>query len=546
MKIQQLFLLAGSVSALYTPQKGECPSYSLLRPGNGLLAEEKAWVSERQKKTKPALEHFLNNQNYSDFDVSAFLDKATPKLAIANSGGGLRATFTGLGTMQALDNRTESSAVAGFLQATDYMSGLSGGSWLVGFLAVNDFPTLDELYHAFEDIFKLPGSMGTLGILAKVLIDSLQKLKAGYQTTVTDQWGRLIYFLLGNAGLLKDDFNWSELRNVSSYVSHDMPFPIILGTSVFPGTSQDAGFIGFNNSIVEMTPYEFGTWDKNIRQFIDMQYLGTEMENGKPVGKCTTNFDNAGLLMGFSSNIFNIDISVFGIDGIFGILVEDLLKLLEIINDASYRLGIAPNPYYKMDDLPSNQTISKGFLLCDGGYDLETIPILPFLQPEREVDVVIAMDPSQDTPEGWPTGEAIRNTMKKSNWEFGEGVFPVIPENTTFIEQNLTTKPVFFGCNTTALKKYDNTDRYTPVLVYVPMHNITWVSNYSTGKLIYSKEESYGTVNNAYNMMTRTNLTEDANWGKCLGCASILRELQRLNETIPGDCQQCFSDYCYN
>lgn len=549
MKLSALLVtsLATSVFASYTPVKVDCPDSPLLRQPKGLQENEAAYISSRQNKTKPALGAFLKQQNIGDFDVDSFLSKASPKIALAAAGGGLRATLMGIGTFQALDNRTENSTLAGYLQAADYMSGLSGGSWLVGFLAINDFPDLETLFSAFDNIFNLPGSMGTVGMLAKVFIDSLQKLKAGYQTSVTDQWGRLIYLLLGNAGLLKTDINWSDIRNLTSFTSHEMPFPIILGTSVFPGTSFDAQYITYNNSVMEMTPYEFGTWDKNIRNFIDIHYLGTELENGKPVGQCTTNYDNAGLLMGISSNVFNTGLDALGVDGIFGILVEDLMKLLEIINDSSYRLGVvSPNPFYKQDDLPSNQTISRGLMVCDGGFDLETIPILPFLQPEREVDVVISMDPSLDTPEGWPNGECIRHTAAKSAWEFGEGVFPQIPDNATFLSDNLTTKPVFFGCNITNLKTFDNSDRYSPVIVYVPMYNISYVSNFSTGKLIYTKEESFGTVNNAYNMMTRTNLTQDEDWGKCLGCVSILRELQRLNETIPGDCQKCFSNYCYN
>ncbi|KAG5370368.1 Lysophospholipase 3 [Yarrowia sp. C11] len=540
--------LCSAVLASYTPVKGECPSGPLLRQKpQGLQADEAEYISSRQNKTKPALAAFLKNQNISDFDVDDFLERASPKLAIAAAGGGLRATYTGMGTLQALDDRTENSTLAGYLQAVDYMSGLSGGSWLVGYLAINDYPDFEVLYRAFDGIFNLPGSMGTLGMLAKVFIDTLQKLKAGYQTSVTDQWGRLIYFLLGNAGLLKEDFNWSDIRNLTSFTSHEMPFPIILGTTTFPGTSQDAAFIGFNNSIVEMTPYEFGTWDKNLREFVDIKYLGTEMEDGTPVDQCTTNYDNSGFLMGISSNVFNLgSLGVFGVDGIFGILVEDLMKLLEVINSASYRLGvISPNPFYKRDDLPTNQTISRGLLVCDGGYDLETIPLLPFLQPEREVDVIIAQDPSLDSPEGWPTGECIRNSAAKSNWEFGEGVFPEIPDNLTFIDKDLNKKPVFFGCDVSKLKKYDGTDRYSPVIVYVPSTNITYGSNFSTGKLIYSKEEMFGTVNNAYNVMTRTNLTQDENWGKCLGCVSILRETQRLNETVD-DCQSCFDEYCYN
>ncbi|KAG5367708.1 Lysophospholipase 1 [Yarrowia sp. C11] len=545
MKISSwcLLTLCTSVWADYTPRKTECPSSPLIRDPKGVQPDEADYISGRQNKSKPALNAFLKKQNIDDFDVDSFLEKASPKIAIAASGGGLRATLTGLGTLQALDNRTENSTLAGYLQAVDYMSGLSGGSWLVGYSAINDYPDFETLYNAFDHFFDLPGSMGTIGMTVKVFLDSLQKLRAGYQTSVTDEWGRLIYMLLGNAGLKKEDANWSDIQEMDSFTSFEMPFPIIIGMSLFPGTSFDVQYITFNNSVVEMTPYEFGTWDKNVRRFMNMKYLGTEMENGTPTGNCTTNYDNAGLIMGISSDIFN---GMLGFDGIYGILIEDLMKLLEMINAAEYRVGvISPNPFYKLDDLPSNQTISRVLPMCDGGYDGEGIPILPFLQPEREVDVVIAMDPAADTPEGWPTGEALRRTAGKSEWEFGEGIFPQIPDRETFLNDNLTTKPVFFGCNITSLKQYDNSDRYSPVIIYIPMMNISYLSNFSTEKLLYSHEESLGTVNNGYNMMTRTNLTDDENWGKCLGCVSILREMQRLNETVDG-CESCFSDYCYN
>lgn len=83
-------------------------------------------MSSRRNKTKPALSTFLKKQNIDNFDVDSFLERASPKLAVAAAGGGLRATYMGMGTFQALDNRTENSTLAGYLQAVDYMSGLSG------------------------------------------------------------------------------------------------------------------------------------------------------------------------------------------------------------------------------------------------------------------------------------------------------------------------------------------------------------------------------------------------------------------------------------
>lgn len=79
----------------------------------------------------------------SSCDVSAL-----PRLGIAASGGGYRATFVGAGELNALDGRnTTSSSVGtgGLLQAADYLTGLSGGSWLVTSMSQAGFPTIREL-----------------------------------------------------------------------------------------------------------------------------------------------------------------------------------------------------------------------------------------------------------------------------------------------------------------------------------------------------------------------------------------------------------------
>lgn len=47
---------------------------------------------------------------------------------IATSGGGLRASLYGAGTIAALDSRNETN-IGGLLQLAEYSSGLSGGSW---------------------------------------------------------------------------------------------------------------------------------------------------------------------------------------------------------------------------------------------------------------------------------------------------------------------------------------------------------------------------------------------------------------------------------
>ena len=105
--------------------------------------------------TTPALHQFLTRANISNFDVNAYLDRLSlnvedlPVIGIAISGGGYRALMNGAGALAAFDNRTSNSTaqgqLGGLLQATTYLSGLSGGSWLVGSLYMQNFPPVQDV-----------------------------------------------------------------------------------------------------------------------------------------------------------------------------------------------------------------------------------------------------------------------------------------------------------------------------------------------------------------------------------------------------------------
>lgn len=67
-----------------------------------------------------------------------------PKTGITCSGGGLRASLYCAGTLSAFDSRNSSTA-GGLLQMADYLTGLSGGSWAVSSLAMNDLPPIHSM-----------------------------------------------------------------------------------------------------------------------------------------------------------------------------------------------------------------------------------------------------------------------------------------------------------------------------------------------------------------------------------------------------------------
>jgi lysophospholipase len=104
------------------------------------------------------LKQVLSRADIGDIDTDAYIDglvgdgDALPRIGIAISGGGNRAMMNGAGAIAAFDNRTTSSAdkghLGGILQAATYLSGLSGGSWVVGSLYVHNFTTVESIIYA--------------------------------------------------------------------------------------------------------------------------------------------------------------------------------------------------------------------------------------------------------------------------------------------------------------------------------------------------------------------------------------------------------------
>jgi lysophospholipase len=58
----------------------------------------------------------------------------------------------GSSIFRALDSRSNVGTLGGVLQGCQYQAGLSGGSWLIGSSAVNDFSTVDRLVSSVWDI----------------------------------------------------------------------------------------------------------------------------------------------------------------------------------------------------------------------------------------------------------------------------------------------------------------------------------------------------------------------------------------------------------
>ena len=511
----------------YAPITTSCPDTPLIREANGISLLESSYIQQRQAKANAGLTAWLRKID-SDFPTDHL-----PIVGITTSGGGYRSLLTGAGVLQALDGRDGNTSLSGLYQGLTYQAGLSGGSWMLNSIAGNNWPTITSLKTSlWETTFdeSLADPSGALFITADAAItaDVEAKNAAGFNSTLTDPYGRLLSYQLlkGIDGGVSDTLH--GLTAYSNFTSQSVPYPIITAIGVNTGAGQCTP--GDNGTQYELHPYEFGSWDSGVSAFVQTPYLGTRVVNGSPSnGVCYTNYDNLGYILGSSSNLFNeVCLSDPSLSGIPSNLTTVLTTLLGSGHQAATRdeYAVYPNPFqdYPSASLVSNQTELS---LVDGGESNQNNPIWPFLH-RPNVSVLFVNDNSADTSDNYPNGSEIYNTYRIA---LSDGLtrMPVIPPSSTFISQGLNTKPTFFGCNTQ--------DQLT--IIYIPNYNYTYDSGVSTAKLQYTKAETDALIANGVAVGSYNGNTTFA---ECVGCAI----LKKTGASLPNDCTGCFSTFCFN
>ncbi|ODA83995.1 hypothetical protein RJ55_02513 [Drechmeria coniospora] len=556
-----------SAAASYAPSSVACPSpVPTIRHATNLSAEETAWLPVRDRNIVSALKTLLGRVNIGDIDVNAYIDNivkdvdadvaeaSLPRIGIAVSGGGYRALMNGAGALAAFDDRTTHSSgqgqLAGLLQASTYLSGLSGGSWLVGSLFVQNFTTvqsivsstsgfLSTLWQFGDSILEGPKGLRT-GQYYRALRDSVQaKTDAGFNTTITDYWGRALSYQLVNPTDGGPAFTFSSIANSSDFSQAQTPMPLIVAIERAPGQLQ----IAPNSTIFEFNPWEMGSYDTGASFFAPLQYVGSNFSDGVVGGggkKCVTGVDNAGFVMGTSSSLFNQAFLQLGkVSAGPDFLLNALNESLGNIGEENRDIASWPNPFYKLSAGSNINANASLLTLVDGGEALENIPLHPLTLKARRVDVIFAIDGSADTNTSWPNGTALVATYARSNGNdppANNTLFPPVPDQNTFVNLGLNRRPTFFGC--------DNSS--TPLVVYIPNTPYTFLSNVSTFDLSYTDTERDQIVQNGYNVATMANATVDANWPACVGCAILARSFGRTKTKVPAKCVDCFSRYCWN
>ena len=558
----------------YAPGKVKCPSSDILRVANSISDEEDEWLQGRDKVTNKKIVEFLKYANMTDIDPEDYgkLNRSI-HIGLAFSGGGYRAMLNGAGQLSALDERTKgpdggkAKGLNGLLQASTYIAGLSGGSWLVGSVAFNNFTSIQDIVDHKTDIWNLKHSIVNYGGINVVktyryykgISDDIDdKENAGFELSLTDTWGRaLSHQFLSTTDDAGASMTFSSMQDWDVFKNYEMPFPIFVSDARAPHTK----IISINSTLIEFNPFEMGSFDKSVYQFSKMKYLGTELKDGKTNGTCVSGFDNAGFVMGSSSSLFNqavLRINTTSLSSTIKSLISEILK--EVDQDEDDVAIYQPNPFYETDvgtspHIAENDTLT----IVDGGEDGQNIPLYPLTQPVRSVDVIFAYDNSADV-KNWPNGASLTKTFARQFTETGNGtIFPYVPDVNTFINLNLTARPTFFGCdakNLTSLIRKQNitftndTDPYSvydsPLIVYTANRPFSYHSNTSTYKLKYDDKERNSIIRNGFEVASRNNLTLDSEWPACVGCAIIRRLQERNGEEQTEQCKRCFERYCWD
>ncbi|KKY19500.1 putative lysophospholipase plb1 [Phaeomoniella chlamydospora] len=517
------------------------------------------------------MKEFLSRVNISGFDVDTYFSNHAsnisqlPNLAVAFSGGGWRALMNGAGAMTAFDNRTADSTTSnhlgGIVQASTYLAGLSGGSWLVSSIYMNNFSTVPALQYS-NDVWEFQNSiiegppsdgiqlLSTVGYWESVYDQVDGKEDAGYETTITDYWGRTLSYQLINATSGGPAYTWSSIALDEDFQNGKQPMPVIIADERAPGETLIPG----NTTIFEMNPFEFGTWDPTVYGFIPLKYLGTNFTSGSVVNtsSCVVGFDNAGYLFGTSSSLFNQLVleAITTNSSLPSFLTSAIQSIAEDIGSSNEDIAeYKPNPFYRyaLDTNPAAN--SSSLTLVDGGEDLENIPLHPLIQPVRGVDIILAIDSSADTDTNWPNGTSLvatyeRSTNANGTTNLSNGTsFPSIPDVNTFVNLGLNSRPTFFGCNAS---NTTNPSSPPPIIVYLPNAPYTTNSNVSTFTLSYSETKRDAIIQNGYNVATMANGSLASNWTTCLACAMMSRSWYRTSTDIPTICQECFDSYCWD
>lgn len=191
---------------------------------------------------------------------------------------------------------------------------------------------------------------------------------------------------------------FSSLTSMEKFKKFEVPFPLIIANAKSTKGSP------LHNILFEFSPFEFGSWHSEISKFLPMEFLGSEIENGK-FKTCVHGFDNLGFITATSSSLFNNALLYIWKTITTNIDSSNKLKAIKTLFTV-FGIGFdalrpdyaiyQPNPFYKDNDVFEPISSKSQLLLVDGGEDGENVPLRPMLLNSRKNDVLFIIDSSSD------------------------------------------------------------------------------------------------------------------------------------------------------
>lgn len=474
-----------------------------------------------------------------------------PNIAFSLSGGGARALCVGASILDAFDSRNENSKpnrVAGILQIANYVAAVSGASWLIGYWATSNFPRINPNSWKLDEQNDL-WDWNIMKHYPKVYKVVKEKKKAGFPVSVVDAWGRLLARHFINDPLNEDPMEgqavlWSSIRETPGYQTRAAPFVMAVATT----RPEEKTDFTPNSPTYEFTPEEFGVWHPYLNASIPIEFLGSAPNSHKQPGSatCVRGFDNAGFVMGISSNIYS------AADAPNTKNLPKFIRALDKIMDDDDWEAKVPNTFQGLSSSAGTKarifqdSQRQMLLMADSGLPHENVPIFPFLQPSRKVDVIIAVDSSADgsdpddpTQFSYPNGTALFTIYSKTLQPHFRGYkMPEVPNSFdgSFDKLGYNKRPTFFGCNSNS---------QAPLIVYLPNYYMVGKTNIETKETTYSPELVEGIFKNGFAIATQSaGTTKNSEWPECLACALIDHQIQRNSQRRTQQCQKCFDYYC--
>ncbi|KAH8091703.1 lysophospholipase [Cristinia sonorae] len=580
-------------AAAYAPKLSSCPAGTSLvrltgKYAQSLSRQESAFIREKRERVLPeAWSSYLHNVQRAasrqrvkvPLYVSAILSDhlRSPHLAIATSGGGHRAAIFGAGVMTALDGRNATSAnegTGGLLQASSYLSSLSGGAWLVSSLAQADFPTFPELIFGssktgsegwltkFDLLQPSSDPQTVLAFIGGLIAELAGKAFAGIPVTFADVWARTLsrHFVHGTTASNFFDPNvthgagptFSGISELPSFVSRRIPLPIVLadsitdlnvGTPVFFNQSED--IIPLTNPIYEFTPYEMGSFDPMLSAFTPTKFLGSPNTS-----VCMTGFDQVSYIESVSSNLFN-EFNTSS-DALASSPIGPIISALQVTfphPGMQLDAAMVPNAFFGVGDGTYPDANHKFLRLVDGGEDGQVLPLQPLLVKARKIDTIIGIDAPADTDENFTAGFSLIASQQRASLFPGVYPFPPVPKTIEeFAAHNLTKRPTFFGCESPS---------NVPLLIYIanggaPLGQSP-LTNTPTAQTTYQPEQIQAMLNQVHDIATQGipvrkhgKETKDPLWPVCLACAVVEKQRAKIGARRSGVCRSCLERYCWS